>query len=153
MDARARLGYNRGNIGPLGLPECPLGEKEFHVFGLHPNEIIFTLLIALLLFGPKKLPELARGMGQAIREFRTATSETAKVFQETQEEAPREQRPAPPPAPAKPAAAEAAPVVAPPAMPPAGTVPASTEAPVAASAPAANNSTPPPATDEPRKAS
>lgn len=45
------------------------------MFGLHPNEIAFTLLLAVLLFGPKKLPELARGVGQAIREFRRATSE------------------------------------------------------------------------------
>ncbi|HEY0369257.1 MAG TPA: twin-arginine translocase TatA/TatE family subunit [Chthoniobacterales bacterium] len=36
---------------------------------------IFILLIVLLLFGAKKLPELARGMGQAIREFQKAKDE------------------------------------------------------------------------------
>lgn len=45
------------------------------MFGLHPNEVIFTVLLAVLIFGPKKLPELARGVGQAIREFRQVTSE------------------------------------------------------------------------------
>lgn len=45
------------------------------MFGLHPNEIAFTVLLAVLIFGPKKLPELARGMGQAIREFRQVTAE------------------------------------------------------------------------------
>ncbi len=32
------------------------------------------LAIALLIFGPKKLPELARGLGQAVREYRKASS-------------------------------------------------------------------------------
>jgi sec-independent protein translocase protein TatA len=36
---------------------------------------IFILLIILLLFGAKKLPELARGMGKAIREFQKAKDE------------------------------------------------------------------------------
>jgi sec-independent protein translocase protein TatA len=36
---------------------------------------IFILLLILLLFGAKKLPELARGMGKAIREFQKAKDE------------------------------------------------------------------------------
>lgn len=32
------------------------------------------MAIALLIFGPKKLPELARGLGQAVREYRKASS-------------------------------------------------------------------------------
>jgi sec-independent protein translocase protein TatA len=36
---------------------------------------IFILLIILLLFGAKKLPELARGMGKAIKEFQKAKDE------------------------------------------------------------------------------
>jgi sec-independent protein translocase protein TatA len=36
---------------------------------------IFILLLILLLFGAKKLPELARGMGQALREFHKAKNE------------------------------------------------------------------------------
>ncbi len=47
------------------------------LFGLHPIEIIFTLLLALLVFGPHKLPEIARSLGETMREFRHATSETA----------------------------------------------------------------------------
>src|SRR5215831_12979412 len=35
-------------------------------------DLIFILLIVLVLFGAKKLPELARGMGQAIKEFQKA---------------------------------------------------------------------------------
>lgn len=39
------------------------------------QELIVILLIILVLFGAKKLPELARGMGQAIREFQKAKDE------------------------------------------------------------------------------
>jgi sec-independent protein translocase protein TatA len=35
-----------------------------------PAELLIVLAVVLLLFGSKKLPELARGMGQASREFR-----------------------------------------------------------------------------------
>src|SRR6201986_1003176 len=38
-------------------------------------DLIIILLIVLLLFGAKKLPELARGMGQAVREFTKAKDE------------------------------------------------------------------------------
>ncbi|MGC3991799.1 MAG: twin-arginine translocase TatA/TatE family subunit [Chthoniobacteraceae bacterium] len=43
-----------------------------NLFGM---DAIWLLLICLLLFGAKKLPELARGMGQAIREFNKAKDE------------------------------------------------------------------------------
>jgi len=39
------------------------------------QELILLLLIILVLFGAKKLPELARGMGQAIKEFQKAKDE------------------------------------------------------------------------------
>lgn len=39
------------------------------------QEVLFILLIVLLLFGAKKLPELARGMGSAIKEFQKAKDE------------------------------------------------------------------------------
>jgi sec-independent protein translocase protein TatA len=38
-------------------------------------ELMIILVIALLFFGPKKLPDFARSMGQAIREFRRASQE------------------------------------------------------------------------------
>jgi sec-independent protein translocase protein TatA len=38
-------------------------------------EMIVILAIALLIFGPKKLPDLARGLGQAIRGFKDAIHE------------------------------------------------------------------------------
>jgi len=38
-------------------------------------EILIILFVILLLFGAKKLPELARGLGKGMREFKRATSE------------------------------------------------------------------------------
>lgn len=43
--------------------------------GVGGQELIFIMLIILVLFGAKKLPELARGMGQAIKEFQKAKDE------------------------------------------------------------------------------
>ncbi len=39
---------------------------------LQPTHLIFLLLIALLIFGPKKLPELGLGLGKGIRGFKDA---------------------------------------------------------------------------------
>jgi sec-independent protein translocase protein TatA len=41
--------------------------------GLGPTEIILVLLVIVLLFGAKKLPELARGSGRALRIFKAET--------------------------------------------------------------------------------
>lgn len=39
---------------------------------LQPTHLIFVLLIVLILFGPGKLPELGKGLGKGIREFKDA---------------------------------------------------------------------------------
>jgi len=44
-------------------------------FGLGMPEVILVLAVVLILFGAKKLPELARGMGKGIKEFKNATRE------------------------------------------------------------------------------
>jgi len=43
-------------------------------------DMIVILLIVLLLFGAKRLPELARGMGKAVKEFGAARDEVEKNF-------------------------------------------------------------------------
>ncbi|WP_162054979.1 Sec-independent protein translocase subunit TatA/TatB [Pontibacter pamirensis] len=43
--------------------------------GLGGTEIFLILFVILLLFGAKRIPELARGMGRGIREFKDATKE------------------------------------------------------------------------------
>lgn len=42
------------------------------MFGLGVGEILIILVIALIFIGPKKLPELAKGLGKGIREFQNA---------------------------------------------------------------------------------
>ncbi len=48
------------------------------MFGLGPMEIAVILLIVLVLFGAKRIPEVARGLGKGIREFKSATSEISR---------------------------------------------------------------------------
>ena len=45
------------------------------MFGLGGGELFLIFIIALLFLGPKKLPELAKGLGQAMREFQKARDE------------------------------------------------------------------------------
>ena len=46
------------------------------------GELLIILLIVLLLFGAKRLPEIARGMGRAIHEFKKGIKETEKDVDE-----------------------------------------------------------------------
>ena len=39
---------------------------------LSPTHLVFILLIVLILFGPGKLPELGKGLGKGIKEFKSA---------------------------------------------------------------------------------
>ena len=43
------------------------------MFGLGWQELVIILVIALIIFGPKKLPELGKSLGQAIRGFKEGT--------------------------------------------------------------------------------
>ena len=43
--------------------------------GLGTSEVLVILVVVLLLFGAKRIPELARGLGKGIREFKDATKE------------------------------------------------------------------------------
>ena len=49
------------------------------MFGLGSPEILLVLAVMLLLFGGSKLPGLARGFGQSIREFKKASNEAEPV--------------------------------------------------------------------------
>ena len=52
-------------------------------FNLGTPEILIILLIVLLLFGAKRLPELARGLGQGIREFKGAVDDAKKDIEKS----------------------------------------------------------------------
>ena len=47
----------------------------FAAFGIGGSELVLILLILLLLFGGSKLPSLAKGLGQSIKEFKKAQRE------------------------------------------------------------------------------
>jgi sec-independent protein translocase protein TatA len=72
------------------------------IAGLGPQELILIVLVILLLFGAKKLPELARGSGRALRIFKAETKgladgddddvpDSKKTSEEKELEARREQ--------------------------------------------------------------
>lgn len=45
------------------------------MFGFGFQELILVLVIALVIFGPSKIPEIAKSFGKGIREFKNATKE------------------------------------------------------------------------------
>ena len=54
--------------------------------GLHLPELIIVLAVALLIFGPKKLPEMGSAIGKSIKEFRKGMSELSGPKDEPVEE-------------------------------------------------------------------
>ncbi|CAN5465417.1 hypothetical protein BH23BAC4_BH23BAC4_09960 [soil metagenome] len=57
-----------------------------------PLELLIIFLLVLLIFGAKRIPEIAKGLGRGIREFRDATTDIKK---ELSEEPPRQVQPPP----------------------------------------------------------
>jgi len=53
-------------------------QLQFAFFNLGPWEILLVLIVILVLFGAKGLPELARGLGLGINEFRDAVDSSKK---------------------------------------------------------------------------
>ena len=53
------------------------------MFGIGPTELIVILVILLLLFGAKKLPELARGIGSSAKELKNAMKDDEKEDKKT----------------------------------------------------------------------
>lgn len=60
-------------MGPIGVPE-----------------LIFIFVLALLVFGPRKLPELGRSLGKALTEFRRASAELRMTVEDEIRELERE---------------------------------------------------------------
>ena len=54
--------------------------------GLGTSEILLIVFVVLLLFGGKKLPELMRGLGRGIRDFKDAVNEPVEEIKKTIEE-------------------------------------------------------------------
>ena len=55
---------------------------------LNPTEVIVILVIVLVLFGAKRLPELARSLGQGVKEFRKSVREISEDSDHTESSPP-----------------------------------------------------------------
>ena len=53
----------------------------FILEGLGSTELIFILVVALIFFGPRKLPQLARSMGKGLSEFRKASDDFKRTWE------------------------------------------------------------------------
>ena len=63
------------------------------IYGLGMQELLVILAIAMLLFGGKKLPEVGRNLGKAIRGFKQAEDETMKELKKAAEGVDTEEKP------------------------------------------------------------
>ncbi|SDK67914.1 sec-independent protein translocase protein TatA [Catalinimonas alkaloidigena] len=61
--------------------------------GLGGWEVLLILVVVLVLFGAKRIPELARGLGQGIREFKNATNDIKNEIEGSVREEPAPKRP------------------------------------------------------------
>lgn len=70
-------------------------------FGIGPLELIIVLVIILVIFGPKRLPQAGRALGQGLREFKDSVTSKDKDSEpaEPTELPPAEEKPVEPPAP------------------------------------------------------
>jgi sec-independent protein translocase protein TatA len=93
-------------MGPRGVND----EGPSAVLDFSPIQILIVLVIALIVFGPKRLPEMGRSIGRGLREFRGAITDDGSSAPA------RTPEPARPPAAPGPASATATPAVATPAV-------------------------------------
>ena len=61
--------------------------------GIGGMEIFVILVVALVIFGPKKLPEMGRSLGKAIREFKSAGTELQDELTKATDEIDRDTEP------------------------------------------------------------
>ena len=59
------------------------------MFGLQPIHLIFILLVAIVIFVPQRLPELVRGLGKSVTEFKKAILENPEPTSHNGKETPK----------------------------------------------------------------
>jgi TatA/E family protein of Tat protein translocase len=66
------------------------------MLNIGPQELLLILVVALLVVGPRRLPELGRSLGKGLRELRKAQNEVRKTIQVELDDEPRPASPKPP---------------------------------------------------------
>ena len=78
----------------IGGPEMFSGAGVFRslaIFGLGMQELLIIFGIIILLFGAKKIPEIARSMGKGIKEFKKAGKEITDDIEEVTKDQPKDE--------------------------------------------------------------
>jgi TatA/E family protein of Tat protein translocase len=70
--------------------------KGARMFGIGFQEMLIILVVVLIFFGPKRLPDLAKSLGKGIAEFKKASEEVRKGIEDAVKEESVEQAPKPP---------------------------------------------------------
>jgi sec-independent protein translocase protein TatA len=68
------------SLRPVKLDVVKLGEKNMGSLGM--QEIIVIFVIALIVFGPRKLPEIGKSLGKGLAEFKKASNELQRTWEE-----------------------------------------------------------------------
>jgi len=71
----------RGFVVEFPLTELTRKEREI-IMGLGMGEVVLVLVIALVVFGPRKLPELGKSLGQAMAQFRRASEDFKRTWEQ-----------------------------------------------------------------------
>jgi len=69
------------------------------VFNIGPTELIVIMIVALVVFGPKRLPEIGRTLGRSLQEFRRASNDLRRELEQDMTVDPPASTPAKTPAP------------------------------------------------------
>lgn len=66
-------------------------DLAFFAGGIGPLEVLVILLVILLLFGAKRLPDLARSLGKSLSEFKKGREEGARMLDTNSDEGPKKE--------------------------------------------------------------
>jgi sec-independent protein translocase protein TatA len=100
LEFRRGTGYSEYRSSGGVLRAAPAGgsttPKEVRMFGIGFQEMLIILVVVLIFFGPKRLPDLAKSLGKGIAEFKKASDEVRKGIEDAVKEESTAETPTPP---------------------------------------------------------